>query len=130
MTECRTVSVSIHRLPDDVYDYLSDAARFPQWSAFITKIEPTGTSWRATTPRGTLRMQFVPRNAFRVLDHTVVTADGKQVHVPMRVLPNENNASEVTLSIFKHAGMTDEEFAADAEMVQTDLASLKRVLES
>ena len=51
MTECRIVSVSIQRPPDDVYEYLSDAACFPQWSAFITKIEPTGTAWRAATNR-------------------------------------------------------------------------------
>jgi hypothetical protein len=130
MTECRTVSVSIQRPPDEVYDYLANPANFPQWSAFVTKIEPEGSAWRATTPCGTIRIQFEPRNVYRVLDHTVSTAEGKHVHVPMRVIPNGSDASEVLFSVFRQPDMTDEHFVADIKLVRTDLASLKRVLES
>ena len=105
MTECRTVSVSIRRAPDDVYSYLLDAATFPQWSAFITAMEREGESWRAKTPRGTLHIQFEPRNPYRILDHTVTTADGTRVHVPMRVVPNGSDGSEVMLSVFRQPDM-------------------------
>src|SRR5690606_7981731 len=93
MTECRTVSVSIQSPPDRLYDYLADATRFPEWSAFISKIVPEGSAWRATTPLGTLQIEFVPRNPYRILDHTVTTADGTRVHVPMRVVPNNVDGS-------------------------------------
>jgi uncharacterized membrane protein len=130
MTECRTVSVSIQRPPDRVYDYLADPARFPEWSAFITKIEPDGSAWRATTPLGTLRLQFEPRNTYRILDHTVTTADGSRVHIPMRVVPNGADGSEVMLPVFREPGMTDEQYVADLALARSDLACLKRVLET
>ena len=129
MTECRTVSISIQRTPDDVYTYLLDAATFPQWSAFITAMEREGESWRAKTPRGTLHIQFAPRNPYRVLDHTVTTADGTRVHVPMRVVPNGSADSEVMLSVFRQPDMSDEQYLADIKVVTEDLASLKRVIE-
>ena len=130
MTECRTLSISIQRSPDEVYSYLLDAATFPQWSAFITAMEREGESWRAKTPRGTLHIQFEPRNAFRVLDHTVTTADGTRVPVPMRVVPNDSDGSEVMLSVFRQPDMSDEQYLADLAIVTQDLASLKRVIES
>ncbi len=130
MTECRTISISIQRPPDHVYDYLADASRIPAWSAFVTKIEPDGPAWRANTPLGMLRFRFEPKNAYRILDHTVTSSDGKTVHVPMRVVPNGADACEVMLSVFREPDMTDEQFAADVRLVRTDLASLKRVLEA
>jgi hypothetical protein len=130
MTECRTISVSIQRPPAEVYEYLADAARIPEWSAFVTKIEPDGPAWRANTPLGTLRFAFEPRNDHGILDHTVTSSDGHAVHVPMRVVPNGPDGSEVMLSIFRQTDMTDEQFTADVRLVRADLASLKRVLET
>jgi hypothetical protein len=130
MTECRTVSVSIQRPPDRVYDYLADPTRFPEWSAFITKIEREGSAWRATTPLGTLRLQFEPRNTYRILDHTVTTADGRRVHIPMRVVPNGSDGSEVILPVFREPDMTDEQYLADIALAESDLTTLKRVLET
>lgn len=130
MTECRTVTVSLLRPPAEVYDYLLNPANFPQWSAFITEIVPEDNAWRARTPQGTLRIHFVARNDHRVLDHTVTTADGTQIYVPMRVLANGADGSEVVLSVFRQPEMTDEEFAADVALVTNDFTSLKRVLEA
>lgn len=130
MTECRTVSVSIQSPPERLYDYLADATRFPEWSAFVTKIVPAGAAWRATTPLGTLHIEFEPRNPYRILDHTVTTADGTRIHVPMRVVPNDSDGSEVMLSVFRQPDMSDEQYLADIATVRDDLASLKRVIES
>ncbi|HTO02482.1 MAG TPA: SRPBCC family protein [Opitutus sp.] len=130
MTACRTVSVSIQRAPDEVYAYLLDAITFPQWSAFITAIERAGETWQAKTPHGTVQIRFEPRNGYRVLDHSVTAHDGKKVWVPLRVLPNGPDGSEVMFSVFRQPEMSDEEFDADVGLVRADLASLKKVLEA
>lgn len=129
MTEARTVSISIARTPDDVYAYLSEPARIPEWSEFITKIRRDGDHWIATTATGEQsQMIFEPKNRLRVLDHDVVVSPKLTVHVPIRVLPN-GAGSEVSFTIFRLAGMDDAAFAKDIAMVETDLRGMKRVLE-
>ena len=129
MTESRTVSISIKRRPEEVYEYLADPANFPKWSVFIKEIRQEGSEWIATTPESTVRMRFTPRNEFRVLDHTVTVSPHLQVYVPMRVLASPGKDSEVIFTVFRLPGMSDEEYNNDIEMVLTDLAGLKRVLE-
>jgi uncharacterized protein YndB with AHSA1/START domain len=129
MTESRTVSISIKRSPEEVYEYLADPANFPKWSVFIKEIRKEGGEWIATTPEGTVRIRFTPRNEFRVLDHYVTVSPEIQVYVPMRVLANQENDSEVIFTVFRLSGMSDEQYKEDIAMVLTDLTGLKRVLE-
>ena len=109
--------------------YLADPTNFPKWSVFIKEIRKEGSEWIATTPEGTVRIRFTPRNEFRVLDHTVSVSPQVQVYVPMRVLANPENDSEVIFTVFRLAGMSDEQYKDDIRMVLTGLAGLKRVLE-
>jgi hypothetical protein len=46
----------------------------------------------------------------------------------MRVIAN-GEGSEVLFTLFRTAGMSDAQFAADAQWVERDLAELKRFLE-
>ena len=55
--------------------------------------------------------------------------DGTTIRNPMRVVPN-GESSEVSFTLFQLPGMSDEEFARDAGMVEADLRTLKRVLEA
>ena len=63
-----------------------------------------------------------------MLDHTVVLADGTEVYVPMRVMPN-GQGSEVMLGLFRQPEMNDAEFDRDAGLMQKDLLTLKGLLE-
>jgi hypothetical protein len=46
----------------------------------------------------------------------------------MRVIPN-GSGSEVLFTLVRAPGMTDQEFANDAQQVERDLAALKSLLE-
>jgi hypothetical protein len=129
MTECRTLSISVGRPWEEVYDYLAEPGNFPHWSKFITGMRPDGDEWVATTPNGEVKMRFGPRNEFGVLDHWVSPNASVTIYVPLRVLAN-GAASEVTFSVFRQPNMSDADFAEDIAMVQRDLASLKTKLES
>lgn len=127
--ESQTLGVRIDRPFDAVHDFLSAPENFPKWAAGLGRsIRKADGDWIAETPHGPAHVRFTDRNSFGVLDHTVIPAPGVEIHVPMRVVPN-GAGSEVTLTLFRQPGMSDEKFAEDAAAVERDLAALKRLLE-
>jgi hypothetical protein len=77
---------------------------------------------------GRVGFAFVPRNEYGVLDHDVTLPTGEVVYNPMRVIA-DGNGCEVVFTLRRRPGMSDEEFARDADAVAADLSRLKRVLE-
>ena len=127
--ESHTLTVSIARAADVVYQFISNPANLPQWAtAFCKSIRPAGSDWLMETTVGPMRVRFVPPNAFRVADHFVSPAPGVEIHVPMRVLQN-GCGSEVVFTLFRSPEMPPEKFAEDIRLVTQDLQTLKRVLE-
>ena len=127
--QVRHVSVSIARSPDDVYAFVSNPENLPRWASGLAgAIRNVGGEWIADAPAGKVRIRFVPRNPFGVLDHDVVLESGATVHVPLRVVPN-GSGSEVVFTLLRQPDMTDEKFAEDARWVEKDLGALKRLLE-
>jgi hypothetical protein len=76
-----------------------------------------------------VNVRFVKTNHFGVLDHYVNPTPEIEVYVPMRVLPN-GSGSEVIFTLFQLPDMSDEQFAEDVGMVERDLKTLKKGLES
>lgn len=122
------LSISINRLPDEVYQYVLNAENMPRW-AFCKAVKKAATDWLMVTDEGEFPLRFVPENEFRIADHYVTVAPGVVVYVPMRVLANCTSGSEVIFTLFRQPTMTDADFARDKGMVEADLAKLKRTLE-
>ena len=74
--------------------------------------------------QGPVRVRFVERNAWGVLDHYVTLPGGDVVYNPMRVVAN-GTGSECSFTLFRRPGVTDEQFEADAAWVTRDLQALK-----
>ncbi|MDO7837446.1 hypothetical protein Q4610_20590, partial [Sphingobium sp. HBC34] len=83
-----------------------------------------GDDWLADGPEGPVTIRFTPHNDYGVMDHFVDTGDGREVHVPLRVIRNGDGA-EVMLTLFRQPGMDDEMFARDAKWITRDLRALK-----
>ena len=126
----RTISVSVDRDWREVYDFASVPQNFPRWAAGLgTRFENAGAGWAAEDPDGRpIRIRFSPPNAFGVLDHTVVAADGTETRNAMRVVANGTGA-EIMFTIVRTPQMTEEAFAADAAAVGRDLHALKALLQ-
>lgn len=132
LLQSTTVQVSIARQPQEVYAYIRNFANFPAWAtAFCLGIHNSEDGqWVMETPEGLVSVRFAEANPFGVLDHDVCpVGSDESVWNPMRVLAN-GDGCEVIFTLFQRLGMSDEQFAHDAEMVQRDLQSLKRVLEN
>ena len=126
----KTLTVSIDRPPDDVYAFVTNVQNLPRWAtSFVRSVRQTPDGWIAETVEGPAGFEYVRGNEFGVLDHVVRPAPGVEIHVPMRVVRN-GGGSEVIFTLIQFAGMPPEKFQGDISMVQRDLATLKRFLES
>ncbi len=79
-----------------------------------------------------MTVEFAPPNTFGVLDHVVRLPSGEAVYNPLRVIPGGVGEArcEVVFTVRRRAGMTDEEFDADAAAVAADLETLRTLLEN
>jgi len=127
--EVRHVTVSIARPPASVYAFLCKVENIPQWASGLAgSVKELNGEWVAEGPAGPATIRFARENDFGVLDHDVVLPSGDTVHNPMRVVPN-GTGSEVTFTLFRRAGVSQDQFETDARWVEKDLRGLKAFLE-
>lgn len=125
-----TLSVSIHCPPSKVYAFVANPENLPRWAtAFCLSAHRAGGEWIIETSAGPMKVRFADANPYGVLDHTVTVSPGVEVQVPMRVFANADG-SELVFTLFQQPGMSDEQFMVDRGMVERDLQTLKRVLET
>jgi uncharacterized protein YndB with AHSA1/START domain len=105
--------MTIERSPLDVYNYVVDPKNLSKWASGLG---------------AAVKVRFVERNKFGVLDHFVSVGAGPEVYMPMRVFPN-GDGSEVLITVFRRDGVTEEKFVDDTQWVRRDLEALKQLLE-
>jgi hypothetical protein len=126
----RIIHRSIDRNWRDVYTFAEAPKNMPLWaSGLATGLERSGNDWIAEGVLGTVKVSFVPHNEFGVIDHTVTIESGLRVYNALRVVPNQDGC-EVMFTLLRMAGMTDEQFEADAAHVGRDLDALKALMEA
>ncbi|MDF1792461.1 MAG: polyketide cyclase [Thalassobaculaceae bacterium] len=130
MYRSETISVSVAREADDLYEAFWRPECFTSWASGLSKsvLRRGDDGWHADGPEGPITIRFSDHNAFGVMDHWVVLADGRVVYIPLRVIPNDA-ASLVMLTLFQFPDMSDEQFGKDADWVRRDLETLKSVAE-
>ncbi len=128
MLEARTLSVSIDWEWTDLYELIWRPEFFPKWATGLSKscLTRDGDRWRAEGPEGGIWIRFTAQNGFGVMDHYVDLGSGPEIYVPLRVVENHGGA-EVLLTLFRQAGMSDEQLRADAEWVERDLLVLRKI---
>jgi hypothetical protein len=131
--ESRHVSTWIEADPEAVYEFAADPQTWSKWAAGLAEggLRQTAVGWVADSPMGQVTVEFAPPNEFGVLDHVVRLPSGEAVYNPLRVIPGGvgEPGCEVAFTVRRRAGMTDEEFEADAAAVAADLDTLRRLLE-
>jgi Polyketide cyclase / dehydrase and lipid transport len=128
--ESAHVSTTIDRPAEDVYAYASDPRNLSKWAAGLARheVELLDGVWVAESPMGRVTVEFAPSNPFGVLDHEVTLPSGETVSNPMRVFPNSDGC-DIVFTVHRRAGMSASEFAADADAVAADLATLRDLME-
>jgi hypothetical protein len=127
--QVRHVSVSIRRPVDAVYEFASKPENLSKWATGLGPVKSVGADWLADVPAvGQVKLRFVERNPFGVLDHDVLLPSGATVHNAIRAIPN-GSGTEVVFAVLRQPDASDEKFAADAAWVDKDLHILKDLLE-
>lgn len=128
--ESAHVATSIDRPAAEVYEFVVEPRNLPSWAAGLAEgaVEQVDGQWIAESPMGRVAVAFAPANPFGVADHDVTLPTGEVVANPVRIIPNADGC-DVVFTVHRRAGTTAEDFAADAEAVSTDLATLRRILE-
>jgi hypothetical protein len=112
------------------YDFLCLPEHFCRWAAGLASgLQQIDGQWLATTVQGDMQIEFSPANAFGVLDHWVHVQPGVIVYVPLRLVAN-GSGCELTLSLFRQPGMSEQQFEADSRLVMRDLLSARQLLEA
>ncbi|MDX6523755.1 MAG: hypothetical protein QOI17_1268 [Gaiellales bacterium] len=130
-----TKSVTIDRPAGDVHAFLAEAANWPQWAIInVLAIEPGDEPewWTMTTADGPGEIRIHADATSGVLDHDFRfdPADPTAMAtVPARVVANGRGA-EFLMTIFQPAELDDDEFDRLLMSLETELATLKKVLEA
>ena len=129
--QSRIIHLSVEKPWAQVYGFASDPRNMPRWAAGLGGgLKPDGNDWIAASgPLGEVRVNFAPTNEFGVIDHVVTLPDGLKVYNALRVTPNGSGA-EVSFTLLRLDGMTDEDFEEDAKAITADLETLKSLLEA
>src|SRR5713226_7637226 len=95
MREVQHISVYIARRAAEVYEFASDPRNLPRWAAGLARSEVSrdGDEWVADAPFGKVRVNFVQRNSFGVMDHDVKLESGVTIQTPCGSCPTERAAS-------------------------------------
>ncbi len=129
-TRSLTKSVTIDRPAKDVFAYLADARNWPQWSVVnIFAVEATADPdwWQMTTTRGPGELRIRADATNGLVDHDFRDPQAAWT-VPARVVPNGRGA-EFLITFFKPEALDDAEFDRQTSLIDTELATLKKVLE-
>ncbi|MBP8940468.1 SRPBCC family protein [Agrobacterium genomosp. 3] len=129
--QSKIIHLSVEKPWAQVYGFASDPRNMPRWAAGLGgELKPDGNDWIADGgPLGEVRVNFAPTNEFGVIDHVVTLPDGLKVYNALRVTPNGSGA-EVSFTLLRLDGMTDEDFEEDAKAITADLETLKSLLEA
>ncbi|MFI9251934.1 hypothetical protein [Streptomyces sp. NPDC053069] len=96
----------------------------------VRSVEPTDDPdwWRMSTPQGPARLRLRAHAEYGILDHDYVD-DTASWQVPARVVPNGEGA-EFMITFHRPPSLTDAVLKEQTDLVDTELAALKEILES
>lgn len=126
----KIVTMKIDRRSDDVYDYVMNPENFAEWAtSFCRSVRRTEDGeWRLETTDGEMTLRFAERNPYGIMDHYVRKGTGPERLNPARVVP-DGTGSKAIFTVFLAEDAADRELAMDFRDVESDLRTLKSVLE-
>lgn len=126
----RNLGITIHRPFAEAYAFAHRPENFAKWAAGLaTALRQSPHGWVADTPEGEAIVTFSPANDYGVIDHRVVLPGKPEIHIPLRLVPNGDSATEVVFTLFRQPGLDDAEWNRDVDAVSQDLITLKAILE-
>lgn len=125
MLPSHTLSVTITRHWLDLYETIWKPDYFPKWVSQLgdAPLQAEGNYWRAKGAEDALKVRFTEHNSYGVMDHWIDNGFGKEIYMPMRIVPNQEGA-QVLLTLFRQPFTSDEKFQQELAVLQQNLQRL------
>lgn len=125
-----TMAVTIKRKPEDVFNYISKLANWPEFSDFAANFEKVNDNeYLAHTSQGDIRVVALFDRKRLLLDTQCILPDGEIQTIPYRVVPNRNG-SELIMTNFKPIKATKSEYEEQLYWMEIELKKVKEILEN
>jgi hypothetical protein len=127
-----TKSVTIDRPAAEVHAFLADAANWPRWAIInVLAVEPGDDPgwWKLSTPDGPAELRIHADARSGIVDHDFRDETEEVARVPARVVANGRGA-DFLMTVTRPAEMSDVDFDELLGSLETELATLKKVLEA
>jgi hypothetical protein len=131
-TRSVTKSATIDRPAAEVHEFLADAASWPQWAIINVLAVAPGDEpgwWKLSTPDGPAEFRIRADSAAGLVDHDFRDDTKEVATVPARVVGNGRGA-DFLMTITQPPRLSDTIFEELLASVDTELATLKELLES
>lgn len=124
-----TYGVTIKRPPEEVFEYISNLANWPEFSDFAASFERVSdTEYIAHTTQGDIRVLADFDDKRLLLDTKVILPDGTSDFIPYRVVPNKGGA-ELIMTNFKPKNASRAEYEEQLDWMEIELKRAKAILE-
>lgn len=113
--------------------YLANPRNYPEWAAVDPNTYqqlPNG-DWSAEVRFGGVRhIRFSPPNGDGIFDHAVFAPGDPLLWMPLRISPLEDGTTRLEFTFLQREGMSETTFSSAIEWINTDLMTLKTLIES
>lgn len=125
-----TKTVSIDAPVSKVFEFVADAATWPQWAIVNVKSikRAEGDWWDMDTPLGPAKLRIRPHETLGILDHDFNAAEASW-SVPSRVVPN-GSGCELMMTFYQPPSFSKDFFEQQISLVGKELAKLKELMEA
>lgn len=124
-----TLAVTIKRSPQDVYNYISNLANWPEFSDFAANFERvTDNEYIAHTSQGDVKVVALFDKKRLLLDTQCILPDGEVQTIPYRVVPNKDGA-ELMMTNFRPKSSSKKDYEEQLYWIEVELKRAKEILE-
>ena len=129
LMKSQSISISIARSPEKVFEFAADPDTMNVWGKFrIESMRMVGDLIYIDTARGSMRVEPLYRKDQLVLDEIVRLDPFEETLLAQRIVPNSQGA-EYMITLFQPERMSDDVFAKCIKWMEAALMSLKQVME-
>lgn len=125
MLPSHTLSLTITRHWLDLYETIWKPEYFPKWVSQFGEapLQAEGSYWKVKGADETLKVRFSEHNSYGVMDYWIDNGFGKEIYMPMRIVPNQEGA-QVLVTHFRQPFTSDEIFQQELALLEQNLQRL------
>lgn len=129
MLPSQTLSLTIKRQWLDLYETIWKPEFFPKWVTGLDELplQSTENEAKGKHSASVPKARFSAHNEYGVMDYWIDNGFGKEIYMPMRIVPNQEGA-QVLLTLFRQPFTSDEKFQQELDVLQHDLQRLYQLV--